>query len=98
MGADGTGKATGGRTATRLISSRTPRDRVLAHRLRTWVRTVDTATFIWAAICGVENPWHKMPSTCSSVIVRPWLRAKKQSISESETDALAKTRAANGCC
>ena len=38
--------AMGGSMATRLTSSRTPLEAVLMHRLRTWLRTVDTATFI----------------------------------------------------
>ena len=38
----------------RVNSSRTPLARVLVQRLRTWLRTVDTATFNWMAICGAE--------------------------------------------
>src|SRR6185369_13756113 len=68
---DQNGGATGGSTATRLTSWRTPLERVLAHRLRTWLRIVETATSIWAAIWGAEKPWHRMPSTCSSVAVSP---------------------------
>ena len=63
------------------------------HRLRTWLRTVDTATFIWSAISGVLRQRHNEASTCSSVCVRPWLRAKEPKTPESQTPGRDKNSA-----
>ena len=73
---------------------RTPLLRVFAHRLRTWLRTVDTATFILHRRCRrrmalTQDAQHMLFRRREAVAAR-----KKPSISDSHTDARANTSAA----